>query len=219
MNKQYIEINKKVYDSLATEYVHRREHLSEYEETSEYLGWSVLKYFGDSRKLSVLEVGPGAGQILAYFESQGCRTIGVELSEKMAQVAKLHSPNSILLVEDINQVHFFKKQFSIIYLGAVFHLFPLDDATELFLKIRDWIVDDGFIFVNTTCNDVTTEGYFEKQDYSGSQLRFRRKWTENDFESFVIKQGFEVIEKLYTDEIDRKKRWVAIIAKKKREQS
>ncbi|MDY4194832.1 MAG: class I SAM-dependent methyltransferase [Bariatricus sp.] len=216
MSKKYLEINKNVYDSLAIEYAHRREHLSEYEETSEYLGWAVLKYCEETSNLPVLEIGPGAGQILAYFESQGCRTIGVELSDKMAHVAKSYSPNSTMIVGDINQVQFLEEQFHIIYLGAVFHLFPLEDAKILFTKINNWLTKDGYIFVNTTCNDVTSEGYFEKADYSGSQLRFRRKWTESDFENFVLKHGFEIVEKLYTDEVDRNKRWVAIIAKKKR---
>lgn len=81
--KDYIQVNKVVYDTLAKEYAFRRDNVGQYSESTEYLGYSLLKHVSEHDHLNVLEIGPGAGQILRYFEYSGCRTIGVELSQEM----------------------------------------------------------------------------------------------------------------------------------------
>lgn len=212
--KNYLDVNKKVYDQLAIEYEKRRENHSKYEEKVEYLGNSVLKYVYAQFPINVLEIGPGAGQMLAFFEKNNCRTIGIELSKNMAQIAKKYSPNSVIINENVNDVNLEEDQMHLVYMGAVIHLFPIEDAEKLLLKVWRWLKKDGIIFVNTTCHDKSCEGFFVKKDYTGKKARFRKYWTEIEFEKFVRKCGFHVIDKLYTDEKDRGKKWVAIIGKK-----
>ena len=45
--KDYVQINKAVYDALAKEYAFRRDNLSEYSESAEYLGGSLLQRVGN----------------------------------------------------------------------------------------------------------------------------------------------------------------------------
>ena len=212
----YIEVNKELYDNLAEEYKKRRENKSPFEESAEYLGNCVLKHVKKEvgRSINVVEIGPGAGQLLHYFEKNGCRTIGIELSEKMAKIAKEYSPNSIIINSDTQKVDLLEEQFHLVYMGAIIHLMPKSDADKLLKKVWSWLENDGIIFINTTCNNASIEGFFEKKDYGISKIRYRRYWTENDFELFVKSSGFSLIEKLYTNECDREKKWVALICKK-----
>lgn len=211
---EYLEVNAQVYNQLAEDYLLRREKPSKYEETTEYLGNSVFKYISKKPQKNVLEIGPGAGQILCYFEKKGCRTIGIELSKNMAKVAKQYSPKSIIINDDANNVDLLGNQFQLVYMGALIHLFPKTDARKLLLKVWKWLEKEGIIFINTTCHDRSYEGFYEKKDYNSKQIRFRRYWTEREFEEFVINCGFSIIEKLYTNEVDRNKKWVALIGKK-----
>lgn len=210
----YLEINAKAYNQLANEYLLRRENPSEFEETTEYLGNSVFKYISNRPQKNVLEIGPGAGQILSFFENNGCRTIGIELAQNMAKVAKQYSPKSIIINADANNIELLDNQFQLVYMGAVIHLFPKVDAKKLLFKVWRWLEKEGVIFINTTCHNCSSEGFYEKKDYNGKPMRFRRYWTEYEFEKFVVDCGFTIIEKLYTDEINRKKRWVALIGRK-----
>ena len=212
--KEFVQTNRIVYDALAREYAFRRDNLGQYSESTEYLGYSLLKNVSDRSHLQVMEIGPGAGQILRYFEDNGCRTIGVELSQEMCCLCRTQSPNSIIINGDICEVNFGIEQFDLIYMGAIIHLFPLQDAKILMKKVWTWLKYNGYVFVNTTCHAKSYEGYSRKQDYPSEINRFRRCWREDDFEQFISESGFSVKEKLYTDEKDRMKRWVALIGKK-----
>lgn len=212
--RNYLDVNRNAYDQLAIEYEKRRENHSKYEEKVEYLGNSALKYISEQFPINVVEIGPGAGQMLAFFEKNNCRTIGVELSYNMAQIAKKYSPNSLIINQNVNEVNFKDGQMHLVYMGAVIHLFPKEDAGKLLLKVWRWLKKDGIIFVNTTCHDKSCEGFFVKKDYAGKKVRFRKYWTEIEFEKFVINCGFDIIDKLYTNEIDRGKKWVALIGRK-----
>ena len=135
MAKDYIQINKEVYDALATEYSFRRDNIGPYSESTEFLGNALLKYAPKKRPLQVLEIGPGAGQILRFFEDNNCRTIGVELSAEMSKICRIQSPDSVVLTGNILDVNFSNEQFDLIYIGAVIHLFPLQHARVLLKNI------------------------------------------------------------------------------------
>lgn len=212
--KEYVKINQATYDSLATEYAFRRDNIGQDSESTEYLGYSLLKHALSKENRQVLEIGPGAGQILRYFEENDCRTIGIELSSAMCQLCKEQSPRSLIINSDINEIHFYNDQFDLIYMGAVIHLFPLKDATKLIRNVWEWLKHDGCIFINTTCHEKSEEGFFRKQDYTENSLRFRRHWSEEDFLHFLTSNNFIVLEKLYTNERNKGKKWVAVIAKK-----
>ena len=166
------------------------------------------------KNISVLEIGPGAGQTLQYFSMCGCHTIGVELSYKMAQIAKRKSPESLIICQDINSVQFLERQFHIIYLGAVLHLFPEKDASKLLQNIQHWLDDDGILYVNTTIHNRSFEGFYEKKDYRIPCTRYRKYWTENDFCTFVQKCGFDICDRGYSNEPERKKQWIALYCRK-----
>ena len=214
--KEYIKINQRVYDDLAKEYALRRDNVSCYSESTEYLGYSLLKHAPENRPLYVMDVGPGSGQILKYYEDNGCRTIGVELSSAMCQLCREQSPNSIIINNNINDLEFPDNQFDLIYMGALIHLFPLNDAQILLKKVWSWLKYSGLIFINTTYHSESQEGFYLKEDYLENTYRFRRYWKEDEFINFIIDSGFSIIEKLYTDERDRNKKWVALIGKKEK---
>ena len=182
MSEEYLEINNIAYDQLADEYRNRRDCPSIYEEKAERLGNALLKYITkEKEQINLVEIGPGAGEMLAFFEENNCRTIGIELSEKMAQIARQFSPRSVLINNDVRDVMLLPGQIQAIYMGAVIHLFPEKEARKLLVKIRQWLDNDGVIFINTTCHEENLEGFFEKGDYHKPEIRFRRYWQEESF--------------------------------------
>lgn len=208
----YISINKKAYDTLSQEYKNRGIIKSEFEETPEYLIDNILTFLTENNNSTVLEVGPGSGEIVLCFENKGFRTIAVELSKNIARIVKERSPNTIIINSNILEVSFLSNQFDIIYAGALIHLFPEQDAIKVLKCFSKWLKTDGLLFINTTISDTSEEGFYNKPDYISSVKRFRRKWREEDFEVFVKKE-FNIIKKLYTNEVDRGKVWVAYICK------
>lgn len=214
--EEYLRINKECYDILAKAYELRGKRPEQNESKAHESGNRILEMLRsyNIRNIQVLEIGPGAGQILQFFDEYGCRTTGVEISFEMAEIAKRKSPQSLIICQDINSVKFLKKQFHIIYMGAVLHLFPEKDASKLLHNIYDWLDNNGILYVNTTIHDISDEGYFEKEDYSPFCTRYRKYWTEVEFCNFVYKHGFDICDRGYSREPERKKQWVALYCRK-----
>ena len=80
-------------------------------------------------------------------------------------------------------------------------------------NLNKWIKEEGKILIYTTIHDKSEEGYYEKEDYSGNIIRFRKKFTE---EELVEECNFEIVYKMYTEEPDRNKKWLTYIIKKQK---
>lgn len=212
----YIEINEAAYDSLAEEYTSRIHSKGLYQESASYLANLPLHYLSrdNSAPKTALEIGPGSGEILKEFDSNGIRTIGVEISRELIKIAKGISPNTIFIRGNILDIEFSNSQFDIIYAGALIHLFPKNDAFELLSKIQNWLHPKGIVFVNTTLHDRSEEGFQVKIDYEKRVTRYRRLWTEAEFVQAVSETGFRILEKVYTDEKDRNKKWLGLVMSK-----
>ncbi|MBN2130067.1 MAG: class I SAM-dependent methyltransferase [Sedimentisphaerales bacterium] len=212
----YISVNRAAYDALCEEYDLRASQKGPYEARVQVLAGTAIRYLKvRSPNPPVLEIGPGSGEALAYFESAGCRTVGVELSMKLACVSSKRSPHSSIVIANILDIEFVEGSFQVIYAGAVIHLFPLADALKVLRACHRWLAPEGVLFVSTTVHESTEEGFCTKTDYREPVLRFRRKWVEADFIDAVQESQFMVVERLYTDERDRGKKWVALICTKR----
>lgn len=212
--KDYIDVNRECYNHLAEEYKYRSKNKSQSEESANTLCEFLLNTVSLSQNAIVLEIGPGAGEVLRCFSNLNYTTVGVELSPKMAEIAHETSPQSVILIDNILNVDFPDNQFDIIFLGAIIHLFPLKDAEKLLNCVLRWLKTNGRVFINTTCNKLNDEGYFIKKDYSGKLKRYRKFWTEPGFYDFITSIGFSILDTMYTNEDDRGKRWVAYVCKK-----
>ena len=216
MEKEYIQVNKKAYNTFAIQHANRHKIIGKYELTD--ADWVKLlseELLNKNLKNNVLEIGPGTGRILKLFEEElNCRTCAVELSEEMIKWAKVKSPNTIFIEDNILNVKFFENTFDAIFMGAVIYNFPKDDAKKLLLLTYKWIKEDGKILIYTTIHDKSEEGYYEKEDYSGNIVRFRKRFTEIELKKLVEECKFKIVYKMYTEEPDRNKKWLTYIIKK-----
>jgi SAM-dependent methyltransferase len=209
-----VAVNKETYDTLAEEYRYRMQHISSYEDSPEMLGRSILSYLSSNgTRVKVLEIGPGTGQMLKYFAGNRFYTVGVELSKKMADIARETSPKSKIINRNILDYSSDEK-FEIIYMGAIIHLFPKKAATILIKKMHKLLASNGVLFINTTISKKSSEGYSVKTDYNNRCQRFRKQWTEMELKKFLIQNNYRIIQELRNNEADRKKNWIAFICSK-----
>lgn len=213
MVKDYISINKKAYDILASEYKEKYKN----NEGANYF-YKILEDFVLKRKkesaIKMLEIGPGTGTLLKIFENHNIKTTAVELSENMATLAKQTSPNSVIINDNILNVKFLNNQFDFILAMAVIHNFLENDLIKLLKKIKLWLKEDGYFILDTTNNKITESGYFEKEDYDTRVERYRRKWKKEDLNKFLTKQGFEIDELVNYKDPTSGKEWLIYALKK-----
>lgn len=205
--KDYIEINKASYNIVAEEYKTKYKNNDGANKFYDILQEFVLNKKNDDFS-KMLEIGPGVGTLLKIFEEKGFRTTAVELSENMASLACENSSNSVIINNNILEINFMPKQFDFILAMAVIHNFPEEDLIKLLDKIKVWLKDDGFFILDTTNNQVTETGFFEKEDYNNNVVRYRRKWKKEDLESFMEKQGFYIQDSVVYKDSTSNKEWL-----------
>lgn len=219
MEKEYIKINRKAYDDFAIQHAERHKKQGKYDLTDE--DWIKLlseQLLAKNLINNVLEIGPGTGRMLELFEEKlNCRTCAVELSKEMIKYAKIKSPRTLFIEDNILNVNFFENSFDAIFMGALIHNFPTEDVKLLLSLVYKWVKNDGKILIYTTIHDKTEEGYYEKEDYNGNIVRFRKKFTEKELKELILNAGFKITYKMYTEEPDRNKKWLTYIIEKEKQ--
>lgn len=210
--KEYVEANENAFDKLADQYYKRMKNPLQDEYTPEAIVNDIFyeynkQYQRDPAK--VLELGPGAGGVIRTFADKGCSTYAIDISEKMINYAKTVSPNTVFIKDDILSCeNIFKQKFDIIYAGAIIHLFSLHDEQVILCKLKQWLTENGVLFMNTTLHDKSEEGFLVKEDYNGKIKRYRRKWERNELLEFLDRLGYQVVREILKDEKERNKTWI-----------
>lgn len=213
--KKYVKANMRAYDILGEQYYQRMKNPS----VDEYIPNDIVndilsKYyeqFGRYPK-KVLELGSGSGGVISCFAKKGCITCAIEISANMINYAKSVSDDTIFIQEDILSCSsIFKKEFDVIYAGALIHLFSLEDEAMILSKIKSWLTEEGVLFINTTLHDKSEEGYFIKEDYSGEIKRYRRKWEKTELILFLKGLGYKVLNQVIRNEKKRRKEWINLL--------
>jgi len=97
---------------------------------------------------SVLEIGVGSGNMLKYFSELCFRTIAIDISSKMIEVAKIKSLSTDFIHSDFLSYNFLGKRFSGIFADSVLHLFPRDKIEKVFDKVYSLLENRGCLYVS-----------------------------------------------------------------------
>lgn len=131
-----IALNRRAYDDVAAEYDARA---AAYERPNQILLAPILVYlrgaFG-GRVLHGLDIGPGSGLDMAILQSEGVSMTGVELSLRMARVARRRAPDARVVVADFLSWDESGDVFDVIVSKACLHLFPARHAASYLTKCQ-----------------------------------------------------------------------------------
>ena len=203
MNNDYIKINKDAYNNLAKEYDERT-----YAVKDEFYKDIMFKDLNLKKGAKILEIGPGRGARLKLFCDYGLDVTAIELSEEMSKLCLKKAPEAKIINKNVFECDFNYK-FDFIYMEAVIHNFPINDAKKLLKLVYKWLKDDGILICTTTVDKNDSEDYEEKKDYQNKIKRFRHRYTESSFENLFKETNFKILDKKYKEEIDeaRNKLW------------
>lgn len=159
--KNYIKINQKVYDELAQEYKKKlkRYLISDKKIVAPFIDYLKKKFKG----VGILELGPGSGLNLSYFESEGFNTTAIDFSKKIINVAMDTSPKTKFVHGEFLEHDFKNSKFEGVFAKAFIHLFQKKDAILVIKKISELLKPNGAAFIATTIHSIPEEGFFEKQ--------------------------------------------------------
>ncbi len=118
----------------------------------------------------VLDIGCGPGNVAKQLSRvKSLRIEGIDLSEKMVQLAQQNVPNGRFHVQDLRDAEFSSKSFDAIVLSfSIVHLSETE-ALKILKRTTNWLKWDGYIYVSFMAGK---EPGFEKTSFSKQELYF-----------------------------------------------
>lgn len=111
-----------------------------------------------------MEIGPGRGDRLKKFCDFKLDVTAIELSKEMRNLCKKKVPKAKIINKNALECDF-DFQFDFIYMEAMIHNFPIEDAKKLLTLTHKWLKEDGILICTTTVDEKDYEGYEIKTDY------------------------------------------------------
>ncbi|MFH1134250.1 MAG: methyltransferase domain-containing protein [Nanoarchaeota archaeon] len=193
LGHDYLSVNEQTYDKLAQEYDQRA---GQYGETQKAILRPLVSRLHHEFGLgprSVLDIGCGVGLNLATMDFFGFKTTGLDLSEEMTRYAEKRSPRSRLIVGALGDAVVDGRYHGVI-LDAVIHCFPKDEALRILEFVKGYMYPGTVGTISTSYSAESREGFFGKEDYPGSEPRFRKYWTPEELEEALRQSGFDILD-------------------------
>ncbi len=95
----------------------------------------------------VLDIGCGSGLKAKVMQEKGLKVMGIDISDKMIELAKKKSPKSSFFVMDMRDVGNFKNLFDGIFAQAAFLHIPKNEIHSVFKKVVAKLKNKGFIYI------------------------------------------------------------------------
>ncbi|MDP4001620.1 MAG: methyltransferase domain-containing protein [bacterium] len=208
---EIISTNKKVYESLAIQFKNK---IKIRKKNSGIAVNFFIKYFNNKLNKNIIELGPGSGYVCKLFVEKGFKTTAIEFSPKMAAICKETSPETEVIIDEFLKHNFGKKKYSGVITLAFIHLFPRTKTRLVLKKIKKLLVPGGLAFITTTKHDYSEEGFLVKKNFRGKFPRFRRKFTEEEFNRELKKANMTVVAKNYVRDYEESgKLWMDYVLK------
>ena len=168
-----------------------------------------LKLLPKSAK--VLEIGCCAGRDTNYLHEHGVDVIGIDLSEKLIQIAQKKYPKLTFQICDMRKLPFAGSSFDGIWVHSVFHHLEKSEMTSTLQEWARVLKKDGVIYLRTKMGQGNWKG---KDSLSVNQEREFILLMPDELEQMFSQIGLQKIslekEKDLTRDID----WIRVFYRK-----
>lgn len=140
MNDDHVVKTIAVYDQIAFQYASK---LDDYAPRPEQDNFVKLL----SPNAKILDAGCGPGRDCDYFIKHGLNVIGVDLSEKLLEIAKKRVPQAIFEKQDLRGLHFPDNTFDGIWACASLHHLKRTEIPHVLQIFSQLLKPNGILFI------------------------------------------------------------------------
>lgn len=210
MEREYaeylLEKTKKDYNLIAEDFSRTRWNI-----------WSEFNIFRDFIKEGdkILDVGCGNGRLLKILKDKKIKYTGVDVSEKLLEIAKKRYPQNNFLVANNLNLPFLDNNFDKVFSVAVLHTIPSEDLRKkaiselkrvlkpgglLFITVWDlWRKDTFLLLLKYSFLKLIGKSKLDFGDafvpWSTKTKRFYHFFTKKELRSLVEITGFSIVKK------------------------
>ncbi|MFH0749977.1 MAG: methyltransferase domain-containing protein [Candidatus Gottesmanbacteria bacterium] len=169
------------------------------------------------RSGKILDAGCAAGRDSAYFAEHGFKVTGIDISEKLLELARVVVPGAKFYSADIRHLSFEKAMFDGIWACASIHHIKHNELPKVFTEFFAILKPGGMLYVHVKKGE--GEEYLDEPSIPGRK-RFYSLFSKEKLKKYCEDAGFTVLEvfdvaskEVYAEgKISRV--WVACFAKK-----
>ena len=142
---------------------------------------------------TVLDLGCGTGKpIFEYLISKDIRTIGVDASKTMLDIAKVNFPGETFILQDMRLLDLNRKFDAIIAWHSFFHL-PAVDQPKMFELFEKHLNPKGILLFTSG----TEQG--EAWGMNGGENLYHASLKTSDYEDLLAKHKFKILQHFVED--------------------
>lgn len=144
---------------------------------------------------TVLDLGCAGGMKSRVLSEQGFLVTGVDLSEKMIEIARREVPEVEFFAMDLREIASLQKTFDGIFCQAVFLHLSKQEVGDALLKLKDILNLGGVLYVAVKEQrpGQAEEGVLKENDYGYEYERFFSYYRAEELREFFSKAGFEIV--------------------------
>lgn len=161
-------------------------------------------------------VGCGSGVKSKYLIEHGLRVIGIDISEKLLDIARRVAPQGEYRVFSMTDLDTMPELFDGVFAQASLLHIPRIDAGEVVKKMSRRLRPGGLLYiaVKEKRSNKPEEGMLKENDYGYEFERFFSYFTMDELEKYLSGAGLSVVSKLRNPNKSGKTVWLQIIGKK-----
>jgi 2-polyprenyl-3-methyl-5-hydroxy-6-metoxy-1,4-benzoquinol methylase len=149
----------------------------------------------------ILDAGCGWGRDSKHLVKKGFRVQGIDLSEKMIEIATKYVPDADFSVNDLRELDFKADKFDGIWANAVLYHLKQDQAVKALQEFKRVLKPGGLIFSSVKRGSKTG---MKKSKFVNNQPRFIAAYEEDEFKALFQELDFVVLD-CYT--VYEQERW------------
>ncbi len=162
----------------------------------------------------VLDAGCGGGRTSKYLVGKGLVVTGIDLSEKMVEIAEREVPGAAFSVRDVREIGLVEGVFDAILLQAVLLHLPKRETAEVLRASAEKVPAGGYICISVKRlkADGPEEEIKQGGEYGYPYERFFSYYSLEECRAFFTEMGWAVVFE-HVFPVGRTA-WIQIIAKK-----
>ena len=158
----------------------------------------------------ILDIGCGPGRDAKFFSDLGYDVTGIDLSEKLLEIAKKNAPKARFYLMDMRNLDFPENTFDGIWACASFLHIPRKDAQKTLNEFYRVLRPSGVMYLSV--KEGVGEGFVKSSQY-GNKERYFVYYSSSELRKLVENSRFKIFKEIIEEE-KSKDNWINIFAKK-----